>query len=318
MLFLPPFVSGQLPTTAFKMKTFFTAILAVFLAALVQADFYDSPSSPVAPFRPGKGPLRPQLTVAEFYAPWCGHCQRLTPEYTKAAKRLAGAVRFTAINCDAAENKALCGRYDIKGFPTLKIFDHGPRGPGEDYTGPREAKPMVRFLSDRLKVLTAGKVRAVTNAKTFERFVVASPEVDPVSATGTLKKRIVLLSGTKTEVPLLYRSLALEYSNFGVPAAAASTNKKKNKKNKKAKRAQAAGPTVEFVFVEPKLVARVTAHYNLTDNLVEGASTLLSIDAEGQATVFDGALKREPVVEYIEAYVNQKPAAAPESDRDEL
>jgi protein disulfide-isomerase-like protein len=303
------------------MKTFFIAILApvVFLAALVQANFYDSPSSPVVPFRPaGKGQLRPQLTITEFYAPWCGHCQRLTPEYIKAAKRLSGAVRFTAINCDAAENKAVCGRYEIKGYPTLKIFDHGARsGPGEDYTGPREAKHIVRFLSERLKSLTAGKVRAVTNAKTFERFVVAPPELDPVSATGALKKRMVLLAGKKPQVPLLYRSLALEYSNFGVPAAGAGS--KKNKRNKKAKRTPAASPTVEFVFVEPKLVARVAAHYNLTtESLVEGASTLLSIDAGGQATVFAGALKREPVVAYIEAYVNQKPAAAPEPDHDEL
>lgn len=39
-----------------------------------------------------------QLWLVEFYAPWCGHCKKLVPEFDKSAKALDGIVRLGAVD----------------------------------------------------------------------------------------------------------------------------------------------------------------------------------------------------------------------------
>merc|ERR1712142_604048 len=78
--------------------------------------------------------------IVEFYAPWCGHCQRLVPDYTKAAKALKGVVKVGAVNAD--EHRSLGGQYGVQGFPTIKIFGLNKNKP-EDYNGGRDAKGLV-------------------------------------------------------------------------------------------------------------------------------------------------------------------------------
>lgn len=79
------------------------------------------------------------IWVIEFYAPWCGHCQNLKPEYEKAATALKGIIKVGAVNAD--EHKSLGAKYGIQGFPTIKIF--GDDSKPEDYNGPRTAASIV-------------------------------------------------------------------------------------------------------------------------------------------------------------------------------
>ena len=63
--------------------------------------------------------------MVEFYAPWCGHCKNLAPEWESAAKTLSEAKLdppITLANVDATEedNKPLATKYGVKGFPTIK------------------------------------------------------------------------------------------------------------------------------------------------------------------------------------------------------
>ena len=49
-----------------------------------------------------------ETSVVAFVAPWCGHCQRMAPEYSNAAKSLAPMVPLYAVDCDEESNKRLC------------------------------------------------------------------------------------------------------------------------------------------------------------------------------------------------------------------
>ncbi|XP_071696429.1 protein disulfide-isomerase-like [Rutidosis leptorrhynchoides] len=93
-----------------------------------------------------------KFIVVEFYAPWCGHCKSLAPEYEKAASVLSShdpPVTLAKVDANAEENKGLAQQYEIQGFPTIKIFKDG----GEivqDYKGPREADGIVEFLKKQV------------------------------------------------------------------------------------------------------------------------------------------------------------------------
>lgn len=57
-----------------------------------------------------------------FYAPWCGFCKTLKPEYAEAAKELKDEAVLAAIDVNRPENAVIRTRYNITGFPTMLYF----------------------------------------------------------------------------------------------------------------------------------------------------------------------------------------------------
>jgi len=106
--------------------------------------------------------------LVEFYAPWCGHCKKLAPEYDRAAAMLKAEgipARLGKVDCTVEEDVAK--RYEIGGFPTIKLF-LSPEDAGEvEYRGERTADAIVSWLKKK----TGPAVTTLTSKSDLEKFI---------------------------------------------------------------------------------------------------------------------------------------------------
>jgi len=84
----------------------------------------------------------------KMYAPWCGHCKKMGPDWEKLQLEINGKDALVAsIDC-TAEGKPICDANGVKGFPTIKYGDPAAL---EDYQGGRTFDDLQKFAQENLK-----------------------------------------------------------------------------------------------------------------------------------------------------------------------
>ncbi|VAH02508.1 unnamed protein product [Triticum turgidum subsp. durum] len=121
--------------------------------------------------------------LVEFYAPWCGHCKKLAPEYEKLAAsfKKAKSVLIAKVDCD--EHKSVCSKYGVSGYPTIQWFPKGSlmhtlfliKSEKLMYEGQRTAEALTEYVNSEaatnVKIAAVPSSVVVLTEETFDSVV---------------------------------------------------------------------------------------------------------------------------------------------------
>jgi len=123
----------------------------------------------------------------KFYAPWCGHCQRLAPAWAELAKAFEDGEKVKVAKLDCTQAQSVCQANQVRGYPTLQYIRAGKVV--ETYKGGRD----LASLKDFITTMTEGKAKDAAPAAAAEDVKSSVAHVDKDNFEAEIKDGITFV-----------------------------------------------------------------------------------------------------------------------------
>jgi len=96
-----------------------------------------------------------ELTVVNFFAPWCIWCRRFEPVYLKTASEIPdlhfhGHARLAQVDC--VDQQAFCAKNMVRAYPTVRMYKDGDPVHFELFTGERTDTALLHFVQEQMRL----------------------------------------------------------------------------------------------------------------------------------------------------------------------
>lgn len=96
-------------------------------------------------------PSQHQAVLVDFWADWCAPCLFLDPVLKDVVNEYNGAILLAKLEVDEGKNMKLAGQYQVRGFPTIIMFEEGKEV--ERFSSARPAEFIREFIEMNSRLL---------------------------------------------------------------------------------------------------------------------------------------------------------------------